>query len=106
MAVTAAWLLLVVSQFLRAALSSDACVDVLLLAHHYQCNQLQAEAVSAAVSVHEDRVFMGRGHVSYRRTHVLLRQWWALLTQASSMPSRLGKLASLAVLAIAGGLAF
>jgi hypothetical protein len=33
-------------QFLRSALSSEACVDVLLLAHHYQCAQLQAEAVS------------------------------------------------------------
>jgi hypothetical protein len=33
-------------QFLRSALASDACVDVLLLAHHYHCSQLQAEAVS------------------------------------------------------------
>lgn len=33
-------------QFLRSALSSETCVDVLLLAHHYQCTQLQAEAVS------------------------------------------------------------
>lgn len=36
---------LLVPQFLRSALSSDACVDVLLLAHHYHCSQLQAEAV-------------------------------------------------------------
>jgi hypothetical protein len=37
-------------QFLRTALSSDACVDVLLLAHHYHCPQLQTEAVSAQPS--------------------------------------------------------
>lgn len=34
--------------FLRGALSPECCVDVLLLAHHYDCSALQAEAVSGA----------------------------------------------------------
>ncbi|KAF6256002.1 hypothetical protein COO60DRAFT_1702518 [Scenedesmus sp. NREL 46B-D3] len=32
-------------EFLRSALSPEACVDVLLLAHHYHCSALQSEGV-------------------------------------------------------------
>jgi hypothetical protein len=33
-------------QFLRSALSPEACVDVVLLAQHYHCSALQSEGVS------------------------------------------------------------